>query len=297
MLIVFLLLTLINLLIFFSRARFSYQSYSSYSALYAPCDPACNRKWKQFVYDYPRDHLSEAKKILDTAIDLKTTSTYDKILRIGNLLYSRFNKQRGKPSFEVLTAAPLDEFKMLSGSASAKLWCGNFSAMFAYFCWSEGITCRIIEIMNPGDHHVLNECYVPETNHWVMVDVTNNQLLVQNSSKQFLSLAEFRKALFRNIPLFATESLPGSIVSRPINTNTSYIENYYKKENPVYYYHRVNNFEIYKLPAKIKRYLLPVSWYEITDNKHHSNLLFYIKQVLCLLWLILFLLLLSRLIK
>jgi len=290
--IVFLVITFINLLIFFSRDHFSYKPYISYSAIYGPCDRSCLQKWEQFTSDYPRADMAEGRKIMETAPRLKTKNTQDRIVEIGRFLYTKFYRQMGRPSPAVATATPLNQYKMFCSSDSLKLWCGSFALMFNFFCWSEGISCRIIEIMNPGDHHVLNECYIPENKQWVMVDVTNNQLLVQNSNKQLLNLVEFEDQLKKPSSLLALSASGDSVGSKPISREAGYIHSYYKNKKPVYYYYRVNLDEVYRTTSKIRRYLLPVSWYVIFDSNKHNNILFYTRQLLIFLWVLLFIFLL-----
>src|SRR5205823_1481170 len=159
------------LFIFLFRDSFQYQPYTSYHSLYQPCDKYCSEKWSKFVKPYPASDLTEAKNILNTHVRAISGSTCDKLLHIGNFIYTRFNSQQGNPTYQFLALSPLNQYKALSTSDTVKLWCGNFAEMFTLFCWSQGIICRTIEIMNPGDHHVLNESYIPETGQWVMTDL------------------------------------------------------------------------------------------------------------------------------
>ena len=277
--------TIANSIVFYFRDRFHYQSYASYSDLYGRCTEECENKWKQFADDYSKNDLKDARRITDS-ISEKKIHTLDKLLAISDFLHNRFSKQSGKPSNELLQASPLDQYKMLCASPSEKLWCGNFAQVFSFFCWSQNIVSRNIEIMYPGDRHVLNECYIPEMGTWIMVDVTNNILLTRNSEGKFLDLIQFKEALEKNKPLSSLKADTGSgrqMTALSLqNVPAQYFSGY-----PIYYYHRVNNQKVYSAGEKLKRYFLPVSWYDIFDeNKKHSNLAFYLKEILIFLWLV-----------
>ena len=281
--ILFCLLSVINIAIFFYRDKFAFHKYGTISSLYS----ADTAKWKKFIGDYPKQELDEAKTILDS-LHLERQSTASKILNIGKLLYSRFYRQAGQPSTQLLTASPLNQFKILSSSDTVKLWCGNFANMFAFFCWSEGIPCRVTEIMNPGDHHVLNEFFVAEKGTWAVADVTNNNLLLLNKNKNgYADLLSVRDSL--STPLFVLQAIDSSIDTRPFSAG--FYDKYFGNENPINYYYHTNNLKVYRTSEKIKRYFLPVPWYEELDKTPKGNLLFYVKQLFILLWLISFILL------
>lgn len=274
----FLILSITNAVIFVYRDRFAYHTYATYSSLYSS-DTA---KWKKFVEDYPKSELTEANVTLER-LHLRDQPTSDKVEQIGRLLYDRFHKQLGFPSAQLAKASPLEQYKILLSSDTIKLWCGNFADMFAFFCWSEGIACRVIEIINPGDHHVLNECYLPETGEWSVTDLTSNNLLFLNPQKtrhpNLLSLRDSPETA-----LLSIRSTDTSIVLHPFDAN--FYKEYFGNKNPIYYYYRINASKIYQPGEKIKRYFFPESWYEEVTTHPKSNLSFYIKQLFILLWLI-----------
>src|SRR5688500_14291464 len=164
--IIFLFLTIINIVIFVFRDHFMYRPFSGYKELYECTDADCLEKWSQYKDDYPIEELKKAKHISDSVIGNSSLNTEEKIWKIGSFVHNRFKNQMGKPNQEVLSASPMNQYKMLGSSDSLKLWCGNFATIFSYLCWSQGIITRNIEIMNLADHHVLNECFIPATNQW-----------------------------------------------------------------------------------------------------------------------------------
>ena len=280
--VLFVILSLVNLLVFLFRDYFQYQPYAGMTSLYRHCDQACMEQWRTFTEDYPSRDLAEAKQLMDSVLGNTGAGSFAKAQKIARFLVLRFQKQLGTPSDALLKAPPLDQYKMLSASDSIQLWCGNFAQLFSFFCWSEGIACRSIEIMNPGDHHVLNECYLPETGRWVMVDLTNDLLFVRNKEQQLLNLVNFRYQVKNGFSVQAERAAGDTVIA---GTGGLPLPGYYLADHPLYYYHRVDNQKIYAAKEKIARYLLPVSWYDIYDDQDRNNYLFYLKELLVLLWI------------
>jgi hypothetical protein len=141
--------------------------------------------------------------------------------------------------------------------------------------------------MKPGDHHVVNECYLPETKQWVLLDITNGQLLVSKEEK-FMNLLSFKKALKTENPQIEFYSGQKLTDNHNLSVSSAYISRFYLPDHPVYYYHSVDNKKAYSTSNKIKAYFLPVSWYEIWDPSNKGNQAFYLKEVFIFLWLISF---------
>ena len=54
---------------------------------------------------------------------------------------------------------------------------------------------------------------------------------------------------------------------------------YFNKNFILYIYKETDLRQVYSIPEKIKRYFLPVSWYEVyAPQQKNSNLLFHVKQ-------------------
>ena len=142
--VLFVILSLVNLLVFLFRDYFQYQPYAGLASLYRRCDQVCMEKWRAFTKDYPSRDLTEAKQLMDSVLANTDQATFAKTQKIARFLVLRFQKQLGTPSAALLRAPPLDQYKMLSASGSLQLWCGNFAQLYSFFCWSEGIACRSI---------------------------------------------------------------------------------------------------------------------------------------------------------
>lgn len=271
------LFSVLNLVVYFYRDKFAYHKFATASSLTSPHFG----KWRKFVDDLPREHFAEANDILDS-LHVDDSTEISKILSIGGMLYGRFHNQTGSPSPQLESKLPLDQFKILSSSDTVHLWCGHFAFMFAFFCWSKGIPCRVVEIMNPGDHHVLNECYLPEVKKWVATDVTNNNLLfLDQDTGVYLDLAGLRSPSKTMISVLQARD---TVVERNL-MNIDFYKRYFGDKNPIHYYYRVDPRQVYKTNEKIKRYFFPVSWYEEFNSPTSTNLPFYVKQllILCLL--------------
>jgi hypothetical protein len=285
--VVFVILSIINLIIFFYRDRFNFHKYGTYSSLYS----SDTTKWEKFIHDYPQQELIEAKRIVDS-LQLSNQQTSVTVLKIGTFLYNRFKKQLGKSSDQLASASPLTQYKILRSSDTIQLWCGNFAEMFAFFCWSEGIATRVIEIMNPGDHHVLNESYLPETREWAVSDLTNNHLLIRKSDTGgYANVLDLRNSPKQNI--LTLQATGTSVAWHPFDA--TFYEKYFGNKNPIYYYYRTNTSELYRPSEKIKRYFLPDAWYEEVTQGRPDNWAFYVKQFFILLWLISLILLIGQL--
>lgn len=201
MMIAFVFLSVVTTFIFLFRSHFQYQPYADYASLYSS-KPENLKKWENFIHDFPPKDLKEAKKITDSICN-GTSSTYSKILLISSSIFRHSKDQIGKPTDVFSSLSPVSQYKQICTSTNEKLWCGNIARIFSFLCWSQGIICRYIEIRQPGDHHVLTECFLPESQQWVMVDPTFNLLIIQDNEGKMLNLVDFREALKKSMPVFA----------------------------------------------------------------------------------------------
>ena len=263
----FLLLTLMNVVVFLNRKHFEYRAYRCPEQLYAACGEDCIEKWKQYEMDYPPADAALVNEMLDGLIP-KNDSTTRKIEKLSAFLLERFDQQRGVPSVELLSKSPLGQFQFLRLHPEQKLWCGNWSNIYAYFAWNRQIPTRIVEVFKPGDHHVFNESYVPELGQWVLVDLTYKKVMPKDDKGNFFN--GFSYAQF--------------------HASTGNPDAYYDTRHPWYYYRRYHLESIYSPESRVKRYLSPQPWYEIlkTGKKQGGNFLFYVKLVVGGLWLMTF---------
>lgn len=281
----FLVLTAANVLVYIFRDAFQYVPYATYSDLYAPCDsPACREKWNDFLLPYSPASLTEAARLLPPAAD--TGSTLSRIRHIGTHLYAKFHRQAGFPQDVIHRADPVDQYKILAADTAQKLWCGTWAQLMNFFCWSQNIITRSVEIYKPGDHHVFNECYVPERRQWVMVDLTHNLLWTEKAGR-LLNVQDFLQGAPApdSVTVWPCDAQP----PRPLSAfaQRSSIAAYYNPAFPFYYYRMTHAREIYRAGEKWKRYVWPTGWYHVYAPRKKANILFYTKLVLLAGWLIL----------
>ena len=286
--IAFVFLSIINAVIYLNRDHFKYQSYPAIGKLYEPCDEACIKKWKQFKDDYPLEELESASKIMDTVLNGSDSSVKNKVIRIGHFLFRKFKEQQGTPTAELLAKSPFQQYQSLALSANEKAWCGNWANMFAWFCWSKGISTRIIEIMRPGDHHVVNEFYDPATNSWIMTDLTNNMLLIKNEKGEELNLSAFMDLAEKKSTVNVLRSGEQGISQDLLLLPNDSISHYYNKSYTLHYYYRNNLKAVYSGSSRLKRYLLPHSWYSVVEpgEEQPTNTGYYIKIFFLFAWVL-----------
>jgi len=278
-LLLFGLLTVINSGIFLFKEKFAFKPYAESSVLYAPA----SGEWNRFFTDFPGEGQAQAKRLLDSLLTGSDTARRVQIIRISSFLYQEFGKQLGKPSPVVPYTDPWEMYRFYKADTTRKLWCGHLAMMFNYFCLARGIETRMIEIMKPGDHHVVNECYLPGVQQWALVDITYDQLLVSTESDLPLGLAAVRRMPAVGKSWRVQMANDSQRIFRP---DTGYVQNYYMTGDPAYYYSTLNPKVVYRTSEKIRRYFLPESWYRILASAPSSNFLFYLKQGLALAWLL-----------
>ena len=283
----FLFLTVINFVIYFYRDTFHYQPYRSYAELYKVCDINCKTLWKTDFLASSTLEQAEARKISKRWLANTPNSSLTKANLLSKYIYETFGHRYGQPKATLLQLSSLAQYRFLNQHTSDSLWCGIYSGMFSYFAWSQNIITRNIEMKYRGDSHVASECYIPELRKWVVFDPTFGMLGLQNTQGTWLDLQTFREALRRNEPIYVLRSMSGKLELMPLERDTWYLDHYYTPANSTdLYYHHTSLHKAYKPLEKLKRYLFPVSWYDIYDSGSKTNVLYRIKIFFIVLWLL-----------
>lgn len=272
-----LVLTIANVVVFVFRDYFQYYPYKSYQQLYKNCDSRCTKKWSGYTKIYTASERTAAKSLTDPIIG-KRKNTLEKVQALSGHLYTLFGSRIGRPSTTLERQPALKKYRTLCSDKTQLLWCGTFSEMLALFCWSQNITCRNIEIIRPDDHHVMNECWIPELQQWVMTDAMFGMSSVKYNDS-FVNVLQFAQAV-QNHPgklqyQYEGQSLPFNMLA-----DKTAVQNFYLTTSDYYYYYVMNLEQVYNPWEKLKRYSLPVSWYEIFNNSPKSNIFFFIKVAL-----------------
>jgi transglutaminase-like putative cysteine protease len=277
-LLIFGILSVLNIIIFYYRDSFQYIPYSNYNSLYMPYDSSGTNKWKESYDNLDKKEIWEADSILQTNTDIKgKTSTIEKVLTIGNYIYNEFHAQTGMPSQNSLYLSAIPLYRFLIQNRKEELWCGQYASLMLTFCWSQNIATRYIEIFHPGNHHVINECYIPELGKWIMIDLTNNILMAATKQKTYLNSVDFHHNVNSTQEISIISSVNNKIGQTLLNKNNSFVTTYFKDNDQYYFYHHIDLNKAYCPAEKVKRYLLPIHWYEIYSNKQSNNYLFIIK--------------------
>ena len=261
-------LTVINAALFLCRQAADDEPRRTETRLYQPP----GKEWNRYFADFPAEGQQQAIRFTDSLLQGRDTSRLNQIRLIGRFLYQQFSAQLGKPSLQENYKDPWGMFTYYRADSSRKLWCGHLSMMFTYFCLSQGIETRMIELMKEGDHHVVNECYLPGPGKWILVDLTYDQLFVSRD-EQFLGLTDFRRLEGRGDVELQVQAAGDS--NRSIRMDTGYIRNYYGMAIPANFYVTVNPEKVYSTTAKLRRYLWPDPWYYRLSDKPTAKYLYY----------------------
>lgn len=276
------LLSVINAALLLRRQSTDDEPRRSEAALYN----SPGLEWNRYFTDFPKEGQQLAIRFTDSLLQGQDTSRLSQIRLIGSFLYQQFAPQLGKPSGQEDYKDPWEMFSYYRADHSRKLWCGHLSMLFTYFCLAQGIETRMIELMKSGDHHVVNECYLPGPGKWVLVDLTYDQLFVSQGD-QLLGLPAFRHMQGRRDVMLTIQAAGDS--NRSVRMDTGYIRNYYRADIPAYYYKTVNPAVVYSSTAKIKRYIWPDPWYYVLSEKPAASYTYYLRQGLLAAWLMSFL--------
>ncbi|MBI5858464.1 MAG: transglutaminase domain-containing protein [Sphingobacteriales bacterium] len=285
---VFILLSAGNVLIFIYRNNgFEYVKYSDLQELY-PENPDTSflTEWNSYNKRWGDSEIKKGLILLKNHTGIDTVSNErDEIINIAVWLHKSFSHQAGTPDSFISKLTPLQQYEYLKTGREKKLWCGQFQAMFGFFCTVAGFKNRYVEIvpvkndLNTGYHEV-NEVYLPLEKRWVMVDVSRNNFLIKRDD-QFFSAAGYLNYWLKGKPenLFVT-SLSGDSVQTLSQSPEKQLQDiYFNKSHYLRYYYSMSLSETYSLAKKIKRYVLSSPWYEVYGPQlSHSNFLFRVKQ-------------------
>ncbi|NTS42122.1 transglutaminase domain-containing protein [Flavisolibacter sp. BT320] len=287
---IFLIVSVLNLVVFVFRDFFQYVPYTTYDYLYDRCDEGCKQSWEGQGARFSQSELAAGRKILDSVI-LKYDPPATKASAIASFLYRSFNSQIGSPSAFIQTAQPLQQYLSLRADKNQELWCGNFGTMFFFFCRAANIPCRAIEIVNNGQHHIVNEFYDQNSGSWIFIDAMYNLSLVKNNKGHYLNLIDFIE-IVDSAGQNSASQMGGEWTSF-VNKN-KILRTYYSLQSLLYYYHDFDKEAVYSLSEKLKRYFLPVSWYKVYTKLHKVNFLFFCKSAIFLCWTLLLLIIIQR---
>ena len=248
-------------------------------------------KWKDALDYTDASELNAVKQFLSDSLHIKPTdSTLSKIKIIGNYIYQSAKQSMGVPPDSLAKHSVYKQF-YLAKNGQTKIWCANITDIFHLFSSAAGIVSRKIgltgnrEIFSSGLHSA-NECYLPETGEWAYTDITQNILLLTDSTGK----------IFNTVDLYQLKKLneTGNIIlysSGDSAVETGNYSNPDKKylwgENEILFPHPYDPKELYNWTNKLQRYISPKPWLEIYSEKTvYDNSKFYLKIYLFYNWVI-----------
>jgi hypothetical protein len=260
-----------NSILFLKREGFAYQDYSSEETLYKKPE-----RWDGLADDLSEDDRKAAADELRAAgLATGGRSTESSVIAITDYLARRLARNpQGPPSAATLARSDYRAYLYLCERPNESLQCGTYSRTVLLFCLAAGIRTRYVHLVNPGNDHVFNECYLPETGRWMLVDLSNNQLSARLDDRALTAL-EFRRAVQSRQAITVSRGGAGGIRTEPLNGDAGYVRTYYARQVPYFYYHTLDLEAVYSPRNKLARYFLPVSWYEIYTETPGSNAPFY----------------------
>ena len=242
--------------------------------------------WTQSSEYTTANEITIAKKILLDSIHIRPSdNSITKIQKIGSYILKKLDTKRGIPKDTMDLLSPLQSFEYAQQNKS-KVWCGDFSNIFAFFTNLEGITTRSIWIEGDANGintagHSFNETYIDEFNKWIFVDLTSNTLSVQTNKGEYLNTLQFYNAfILSSDNLQITSFKQDSILKNTINYNNSFYNDYFNSPiDFVCYYSSQFNKQLYNFSGKIKRYIFKNPTFAIyTNTSNTDNEKFHTKQ-------------------
>jgi hypothetical protein len=283
---IFILLTVCNILIFIFRNTFHYQPYRSYNELYLNCKD-CPQKWGQdYAAPTKKKEVYVATQISNSFIP-DTASDFEKGVLIVDHIFSNLGHLSGRPSNDFLELSAMDQYLFSIKGGKDELWCGIYTGIASLFAASQGLTYRNIEIKIGNQSHMVWEVYLKNLKKWFLSDPTFGLLAVTDEYHNLLDLQTFKQKVAGRDKVFALKKVQDKYQYIPINKEEPYIQQYYPlyKSLDFYYYH-TSLQKAYSSSEKLKRYVLPVTWYEIYSGQDKLNLFFCIKITFLFFWLV-----------
>jgi len=124
--------------------------------------------------------------------------------------------------------------------------------IFAHFSSVAGIKTRLVctegkinEIYKSG--HSMNECFIPELQKWIMIDLTTNVIGIQNSNNSYLNVIDVYNCSTTNSQ---------NLIITTFKNDSLQLQNY-QSIKPFYDYYFNNNTQlVYYLNSQFKKILI-----------------------------------------
>lgn len=242
--------------------------------------------WKQTSQFTTNKELNLAKEIIkDSMKILQSDQTIIKVQKISSFIINKLDSKRGIPKDTMEFISPWKRFEFAIHDKS-KIWCGDFSSIFAFFSEAAGIITRSIWIEGNGNGikmagHSFNEVYIDDLQKWIFIDLTSKTIGIQSNEGEYLNTIEFYNAFLlksKNIQLTTIKNNNISIDS--IDYSQSFYQHYFNGYiNFRFYYASQFSKNLYNFKEKTLRYLSEKPNYGIYSNTIPlNNSKFYTKK-------------------
>lgn len=264
---------------------------------FVTADSSSLTKWIDQLDYTDAAELKNVQQLLTDSLHIKSKdSTVNKIKAIGNFIYRAVKDQMGIPPDSLANYSAYRQF-CFARDGQTKIWCANITDIFHLFSSAAGIVTRKVgltgkkEVFNTGLHSA-NECYLPETGEWAYVDITQNILLLTDSTGKTINTVDLYhlKQLNQTGNIILYSSTDSAIAAG------KYLEpskKYVWRENEILFPYPYTPGTLYSWSNKLTRYLSRNTWLEIYSEKTvYDNSRFYVKLYAFFGWLLCGLLLL-----
>jgi len=248
---------------------------------------------------YSSDDVLETKRILTEEIGITSADTSkEKIEKIGLFVLSRLDDKRGIPAKGLSQEAMAEYQCAITGTS--KVWCVQFSRIYALFANVAGIPTRFVSLGGRVDGvalsaHGFTESFIQETGQWVYVDLFSRILFVSNSHGQLLNTLDLFMLQQAGVEQgLSAVVFKGNVLERVAYTEVADAIAYYFNRDATFIFSR-KNFQLLKqyrrLELAVKIVLNPDLSFSLNNSSGKYFLavgLFYAALFFSFIWLLLF---------
>ena len=249
----------------------------------------------------------ETELILKDSVKIqKNDNSQQKVLKLAGYILTRTAGSLGIPTDTLSALHPLRQLSYVQAGKS-KIWCGNFSSIFAFLASSAGLPVRLVSCGQSDNRHsngvhVFCEVFMREDQSWAYVDLTSGNILVRYN-KKWLNTIDIQRLL--RYPVQDT-----NFVAYHYEKDSLYEIPFFKVADlATHYFHSSNTFIFYygnflkimtpkNLLARVIKFFYTKPYYAVySDNLSVTNYSFYLRIITNYLLVLLLLIYLEKIAK
>ncbi|THU31139.1 transglutaminase domain-containing protein [Niastella caeni] len=202
------------------------------------------------------DNKEAALYLKDSMNIMPDDSSAERVLKITHFVLQRVKGMDGVPNDALFTLSPVNQLKYVQAGKS-KLWCGNYTSIFAFFACKAGVPVRLVSCgdgingnISTGGH-VFAEVWLKEINRWSYVDLLARTVSIKKGD-QFLNVIDVSRLLKYpgdDPDLVAAYFDGDSIVQKPFSQVAHTARYYFHKDNSFRFY--FNDFLKRQIPKNL----------------------------------------------